>query len=208
MVWERPGECGRGGMVDARDLKLCGVYHHAGLSPAIRTTAYQSQFAFKNCDANLEPIAHGLASSSVSVSASSFLYGDDKMADTLISFEFKIKRGRKVVKNGDFCIDANDYLCTHLKCEEDELDDVLERTSREKIIEIAEWAYEYCDYMNSLLRDYSGEIESSIAEEEAKISYELGSDEYDELYQEIIDQLICKVSSVEIIIDGKNYKGK
>jgi hypothetical protein len=130
------------------------------------------------------------------------------MADTLISFEFKIKRGRNVLKNGDFCIDANDYLCKHLECEEDRLDDVLAKTSNQKIVEIAEWAYEYCDYMNSMLLDYSGEIESSIAEEEAKKSYEYGSEEYDELYQEIIDQLICRVTSVEIIIDGKKYKGK
>jgi hypothetical protein len=130
------------------------------------------------------------------------------MADTLISFEFKIKRGREVIKNGDFCIDANNYLCIHLECEEEDLDEVLKKTSKKEITEIAEFAYESCDYMHSMLLDYSGEIEASIAEEEAKKVHEEGSEEYHDLYQYIIDQLVCKVSSVEIIIDGKKYKGK
>ncbi len=208
MVWERPRQCGRGGMVDVRDLKPCGVYHHAGLSPAIRTTVYQTQFAFKNCDANLEAIAHGLASSSISVSASSLIYREAQMADTSISFEFKINRGKNFVKNGDFCIDANDYLCSHLKCDEVNLDDVLAKTSKRDIIDIAKWAYQNCDYMNNILLDYSGEIEASIAHEETKKLTDEGSDDYDEIYQDILDELVCRVSSVEIIINGKTYKGK
>jgi hypothetical protein len=130
------------------------------------------------------------------------------MAVTSISFEFKINRGKNFVKNGGFCIDANEYLCSHLKCEEGNLDDVLAKTTKKDIIGIAKWAYQNCDYMNNILLDYSGQVESSIADEEAKKLTEEGSDEYDEIYQDVLDELICRVSSAEIIINGKIYKGK
>ena len=88
------------------------------------------------------------------------------------------------------------------------LDDVLAKTSKKDIIDIAKWAYQNCDYMNNILLDYSGEIEASIAHEETKKLTDEGSDDYDEIYQDILDELVCKVSSVEIIINGKTYKGK
>lgn len=130
------------------------------------------------------------------------------MAKTLISFEFKIKKGSNVLKDGDFCIDANYYICSHLKCDEGQLDDVLSKTSEEDILEIAEYASDSCDHMNNILRDYAGEMEVAIAEDEAKKLAETSSEDYDEIYEDILDQLVCRVTSVEIVIDGKIYKGK
>ncbi len=130
------------------------------------------------------------------------------MVDALIIFEFQIKRGKKALKDGDFCIDASHYLCSHLKCQQDELGIILEKTSKEQIIEIAEYAYNYCDYMHNILRDYAGEMELAIAEDETLKLTEKTSENYDEIYEEILDELICRVKSVKIVIDGKKYKGK
>jgi hypothetical protein len=130
------------------------------------------------------------------------------MAETSINFEFKITKGDEFLEKGSFGIKADNYLCAHLKCSLDDLDDVLSKTSEEDILEIAEWAYHSCDHMNNILRESSGEMKVEIAENEAKKLAETSSEDYDELYEDILDQLVCRVTSVEILIDGKIYKGK
>lgn len=128
------------------------------------------------------------------------------MADTSISFEFQITRDGEAVKDCDFCIDANYYIASHLKCEEQDLDDVLSRTSDKDIQEIAEWASDSCDHMYNILYECAGTMEEEYCEEEAKKLAKDGSDDYAEIYEEIMDELNFELKSVEIIVNGKSFK--
>ena len=128
------------------------------------------------------------------------------MADASISFDFKIKRGNEAIKDCDFCIDANYYICSHLDCDEKQLDTVLAKTSDQVLQEIVEWASDSCDHMYNILCETSGTMEDEIAEEEAKKMSEYGTEEYYELHQQIMDEMSFEVVSVELKVDGKIYR--
>ena len=129
------------------------------------------------------------------------------MTEYLFCFTYKITISERDIQEENFCIQINEYLSSHLECDVANLDARIQSASDEELSEVADWASYSCSYMHNLLSERVLQLQSDIAQTEAEKLSEDNPDSYEDIYEDLCDDLSHEVTSTELIINGKVYRG-
>ena len=129
------------------------------------------------------------------------------MSKYLFCFTYIIKNVDKDVQEESFCEEINEYLSSHLECDVANLDARIQSASDEELSEVADWASYSCSYMHNVLSERDLQLQSDIAQTEAEKLSEDNPDSYEDIYEDVCDDLSHEVTSTELIINGKVYRG-